>query len=87
MATIHLSIAGMTCGKCERLIREGISEEIPDVIQIDIDRPEGKALVMLKNYDVNTMQATKDKIISIVNALVNGKFNASVDSGKILLRF
>lgn len=57
-------------------------DDIPDVIQVDIDRPEGKALVMLKQFDVNTIQATKDKIISIVNALVNGKFKAKIDSGK-----
>ena len=69
----------MTCSKCERLIRDGITEEISGVVQVDIDRPEEKAQVVLANND--NLESKKSKILSIVNALVNGKFTAQIDQG------
>ena len=76
---LHLNVSGMTCGKCERLIREGILEEVKTVKEVDVDRPGGKVTVHFQNAE--DFEAEKDKILSIINSLVNGKFTATVDSG------
>ena len=76
---LHLNVSGMTCGKCERLIREGILEEVKTVKEVDVDRPGGKVIVHFQNSE--DFEAEKDKILSIINSLVNGKFTATVDSG------
>ena len=74
-----MNVSGMTCGKCERLIREGILEEVKTVKEVDVDRPGGKVTVHFQNSE--DFEAEKDKILSIINSLVNGKFTATVDSG------
>ena len=76
---LHLTVSGMTCGKCERLIREGILDEVKTVKEVDVDRPGGKVKIQIENSE--DFEAEKDKILSIINSLVNGKFTATVDSG------
>ena len=74
---LHLKVSGMTCGKCERLIREGILEEVKTVKEVDVDREGGKVTVKFEKAE--DLGAEKDKILSILNSLVNGKFTATVD--------
>ncbi len=76
MATreLKLKITGMTCGKCERLIKEGITDEVAGVASVEVDRPASEATVTVNSgFDDAT---AKPKILSIVNSLVNGKFQA-----------
>ena len=69
----------MTCGKCERLIREGLMDGLPDIAQVDIDRPGGTAKVNIQEIN----DAKQQQILSIINALVNGKFKAKIDKSKL----
>lgn len=78
---LHLSISGMTCGKCEKLIKEGVADEVPGVTDIQIDREGGKAKIFLNSLSDNDLEQSKEKILSIINSLVNGKFQASFDQG------
>ena len=38
MVVLNLTITGMTCGKCERIITEGVTEEVTGVTEVKIDR-------------------------------------------------
>ena len=80
---INLDVSGMTCGKCERLIREGISENIKDIKEVLVDRPGGKVNVHLENSQ--NLEEQKEQILSIINSLVNGKFKATIESGTYIL--
>ena len=81
MAILHLEITGMTCGKCEKLIREGVLDEVTGVTEVEIDRPGGKAKIFI-DANENELVTRKDQILQIINALVNGKFNASISQGE-----
>ena len=50
MAILHLTITGMTCGKCEKLIGEGITDEVAGVTEVEIDRPSGKAQISSPDF-------------------------------------
>ena len=76
---INLDVSGMTCGKCERLIREGISENVKDIKEVIVDRPGGKVNVHLENSQ--NLEEQKEQILSIINSLVNGKFKATIETG------
>lgn len=78
---LHLSISGMTCGKCEKLIKEGVIGEVSGATDIQIDREGGKAKIFLNYASENEVAKSKEKILSIINSLVNGKFQASIDQG------
>merc|ERR1711974_121745 len=68
----RVDIAGMTCDKCERLIREGILESVPGVSHVQVFRQEGYALLTLKSDQPHT----RSEVIKVINSLVNGKFKA-----------
>ena len=76
----------MTCGKCERLIREGLLENIADVLEVNVFRPEGYANVILKNPSNSGLAiggGIKEEILNVIHALVNGKFKAEFAAGEI----
>ena len=50
MAILHLSITGMTCGKCEKLIRKGITDEVAGVTEVEIDRLSGKVKISSPDF-------------------------------------
>ena len=82
MAILHLTITGMTCGKCEKIIREGITDEVAGVTEVEIDRPGGKAKISIPDANTNELVTRKEQILKIINSLVNGKFNATIDQGE-----
>ena len=77
---LHLNVTGMTCGKCEPLITEG-AKEVSGVIDVSIDRPNCKVKICIDLQNPNDLEAKKEKILSIINSLENGKFKAIVESG------
>ena len=80
--TLLLNVSGMTCGKCEKIIREGILEDVKEVKNVEVDRPESKVTVEFQTDIAEQFDEKKEQILSIVNSLVNGKFTATVvDSG------
>ena len=78
--TLFLNVSGMTCGKCEKIIREGILEDVKEIKNVEVDRPGSKVTVEFQT-DAEQFDEKKEQILSIINSLVNGKFNATVDSG------
>ena len=80
----------MTCGKCERLIKEAVSENVPEVSVIEVFRPEGYATITLKkeqNIYITLNENIKNNVLKSIHALVNGKFKAAFEPGKkIFLR-
>merc|ERR1712062_860680 len=83
--TLLLNVSGMTCGKCEKIIREGIMEDVKEVKNVEVDRPESKVTVEIQTEIAEQFDEKKEQILSIVNSLVNGKFTATVvDSVKIV---
>ena len=77
---IYLDVSGMTCSRCEHIIREEISEQIKDIKEVLVDHPGGKVTVHLKNSE--NIEQQKEQILSIINSLVNGKFKATINLGK-----
>ena len=77
--SVRVDISGMTCNKCERLIREALLEKVDGVISVDIFRSESFANVELKS-DIWAMERRKVKsdIIDVIQELVNGKFKAKI---------
>ncbi len=74
MATYELKILGMTCGKCEKLIREAIFSEIPNGIsEVTIDRPSNGATIVT---DRTLYAQERSQIQAAINDLINGKFKA-----------
>lgn len=77
----------MTCGKCERLIKEAVLEDVPEVIDVMVNREKGYAditiplLPDLKNQQLTAN--TKNNILNSIHKLVNGKFKANFESGKL----
>ena len=77
----------MTCGKCERLIKEAVLEDVPEVIDVMVNREKGYAditiplLPDLKNQQLTAN--TKNNILDSIHKLVNGKFKANFESGKL----
>ena len=77
----------MTCGKCERLIKEAVIENVPEVANIDVNREEGYATIKLKkvqNCDMPLTENIKNNVLSSIHVLVNGKFKASFETGRKL---
>ena len=75
----------MTCGKCERLIKEAITENVPEASKIEVFRTEGYATFELKrgqNIPTSLSEHIKNNLLSSIHALVNGKFKASFEQGK-----
>ena len=75
----------MTCGKCERLIKEALHENISEVQEVKVFREEGYANVLLK--EPTSSQETlethiKSQILDTIHGLVNGKFKAIFAAGK-----
>ena len=81
MAVVHLTITGMTCGKCERIIREGVTDEVSGVTEVEIDRPGGTAKISIDGSE-DELTTKKEQIVKTINSLVNGKFNATIDKGE-----
>ena len=79
---IYLDVSGMTCSRCENLIREEISEKIKDIKEVLVDHPGGKVTVHLQNSE--NIEQQKEQIVLIINSLVNGKFKATINLGKYL---
>ena len=78
--TLFLNVSGMTCGKCEKIIREAILEDVKEIKNVEVDRPGNKVNVEFQT-DAEQFDEKKEQILSIINSLVNGKFKATVDSG------
>ena len=77
--TIRVVIDGMTCQKCERLIREALLEKVTDVVAVDVDRPGGFADVEVKmSAWTSERQRLSSEIIEVIQELVNGKFKARI---------
>ena len=77
--SIRVDIDGMTCQKCERLIREALLEKVADVVAVDVDRPGGFADVEVKTLAWTTeRQRLSSEIIEVIQQLVNGKFKARI---------
>ena len=72
----------MTCGKCERLIKEAVSENVPEVSAIEVFRPEGYATITLKKEQKFLNENIKNNVLKSIHALVNGKFKAAFEPGK-----
>ena len=70
----------MTCSKCERLISEAVLEAEVGASKVDIDRPNSKAQIFVESGDAE-LASTKEKLLNIINTIVNGKFNASYIEG------
>ena len=79
----------MTCGKCERLIKEAVLEDVPEVKDVIVNREQGYAdiiIPLLPDLQNKPLPAdTKNKILNSIHKLVNGKFKARFDSGKLFL--
>lgn len=73
-----LTVGGMTCGKCEKIIRDGIRERFEgepgavDVVRVSKVRGEVVLRVDINRVNVET------EIVDIIQRLVNGKFKAKV---------
>ena len=68
---LTLRISGMTCGKCERLIREA-AEDVDGVVDvITVSKAEGVAKVRVRG---GGEEKVKKKVVAEVENLVNGKF-------------
>jgi copper chaperone CopZ len=84
MASIlDFTITGMTCPKCEKLIKDGVTDVVPEITKVDVDRLGGTAKIHINLPQNNPTLAEerKAKIIQIINALVNGKFKATIVQG------
>ena len=79
MAILYLTITGMTCEKCDKIIQEGITDEVAGVTEVEIDRPGEKAKISIADANTNELATRKEQILKIINSLVNGKFNATID--------
>ncbi len=75
--SVRVDIKGMTCQKCERLIREALLEKVDGVVRVDVFREESYANVELKTQLWSTKRnKLKTDIIEVIEELVNGKFKA-----------
>ena len=82
MAILYLTITGMTCEKCDKIIQEGITDEVAGVTEVEIDRPGEKGKISIADANTNELSTKKEQILKIINSLVNGKFNATIDQGE-----
>ena len=96
--SVRVVIAGMTCQKCERLIREALLENVDGVVGVDVHRSDGYANVEVKSQAWTTQRhRLKGDIVRVIQELVNGKFKAKIvddasttsasDAGKIFVYF
>ena len=75
--SVRVDITGMTCQKCERLIREALLEKVDGVVKVDVFRDESYANIELKTQIWSTKRnKLKTDIIEVIQELVNGKFKA-----------
>jgi copper chaperone CopZ len=78
-SSVRVEISGMTCNKCERLIREALLEKVDGVVSVDIFRSESFANVELKSHVWTTeRRKVKSAIVDVIQELVNGKFKAKI---------
>ena len=80
----------MTCGKCERLIKEAVLEHVPEVQDIEVYREQGYATITLKsqaNSPSSFGTNIKSKILTSIHSLVNGKFKAVFELGEYILLY
>lgn len=55
LAEIHLKIDGMTCGHCERAVKEVI-QSLDGISSVQIDRNSGTGVVVINDALVSPMQ-------------------------------
>ena len=75
----------MACGKCERLIKEGLLEGVEEVADVRVFREEGYANIIIKQQpdSLNSFEIDiKSRVLDIIHSLVNGKFKAVFAAGK-----
>ena len=81
------NFSGMTCGKCERLIKEAVLDDVPEVKDVIVNREQGYADViipLLPGLQNQPLAADiKNNILNSIHKLVNGKFKARFESGKL----
>ena len=77
----------MTCGKCERLIKEAVLEHVPEVQDIEVYREQGYATITLTsqpNSPISSNANIKSKVLTSIHGLVNGKFKAVFELGEYI---
>lgn len=68
-------MSGMTCGKCERLIREAVQEISSQGIKaVHVSKEDG--LVRFQ-WDRNDPRVEQARVEAAIQALVNGKFKVT----------
>ena len=77
----------MTCGKCERLIKEAVLEHVREVQDIEVYREQGYATITLTSQanSPNSFDTDiKSKVLTSIHGLVNGKFKAVFELGEYI---
>ena len=80
LVTIRLEVSGMTCGKCERLIREAIETELGDYVRdVSASKPDAAASFRIPEQRLRSGEAGMRfrKAVKEIEALVNGKFKVT----------
>lgn len=81
--TVRVDITGMTCQKCERLIREALTENVDGVLSVEIYRADSFANIQMDSVIWQAKKETiKKDIIDVIQELVNGKFKAKFHDDK-----
>ncbi|TRY73708.1 hypothetical protein TCAL_00918 [Tigriopus californicus] len=71
----HLRVSGMTCGKCERLIREAVQAISAEGIQsVHVSKDDGQVRF---RWDPSDPKVDQDQVVAAIQALVNGKFKVT----------
>jgi copper chaperone CopZ len=73
--SVRVDITGMTCQKCERLIREALLEKVDGVVKVDVFRDESYANVELKTQIWSTKRnKLKSDIIEVIQVSISPTF-------------
>ena len=79
----------MTCGKCERLIKEAVLE-LSEIQDIEVYREQGYATITLTsqaNASSSLNANIKSNVLASIHSLVNGKFKAVFELGEYIVVF
>lgn len=90
LVTIRLAISGMTCGKCERLIREAIEAELADFVRdVSASKADSEASFRIPEQQLRNEEAGKRfrRAVKEIESLVNGKFKVTNKGGCSFSRF
>ncbi len=80
--TVRLRVTGMTCGRCDRIIREGLGE-LPGVKAVRVRRESGSVEADLVEGGGSLPQTAEKDLIRTLESLAGGKkFKAKVVKDK-----